>query len=60
LNNIFPIFELNNFNYRNSKTNVVIIDANAETNTPAFAGSNPLCLAGSNGTKIELPGVNRG
>jgi hypothetical protein len=46
--------------YLNNNTSVVITDANAETITPAFAGSNALCLAGSNGTKIELPGVMRG
>lgn len=33
---------------------------NAETNTPAFAGSKSLSLGGSIGTKMALPGVTFG
>jgi hypothetical protein len=46
--------------YLNNRAIVVKIAENAETKTPAFAGSKPLCLTGSTGTKIELPGVTRG
>jgi hypothetical protein len=33
---------------------------NADTSTPAFAGSKLLSLGGLTGTKIELPGVTFG